>query len=85
MCTSHKHVTEAVVGWSWENGQLHGKTVDGIARVTANLHRAQWSWGNFRLVAERMDDQVQLTLEKLAEGILQAGVRRSVVAETDIS
>lgn len=82
--TSNEHSNGPIVGWAWEDGQLHGGTVDGTTRVTANLHRAQWTWGTCTLVAERTDDQVQLRLAKASTRKHHAGVVQAVVGEADM-
>ena len=68
--TPHRRTEpDPVIDWVWEDGQLHGRTADGTISVSANLQRAQWSWGAYTLSAEQLDDQVWLTFDKVVDEV----------------
>lgn len=72
---------EPEVDWVWEDGQLHGRTAGGAVSVTANLQRAQWSWGSYTLFAEQLGDQVWLTFDKIVDEIGRLGIPHETAVE----
>lgn len=69
------------VDWEWEDGQLRGVAADGVVRLTANLQRAQWSWGSYTLFAEQLGDQVWLTFDKVVDEIGRLGLADTTAVE----
>ncbi|WP_209448826.1 hypothetical protein [Rhodococcus qingshengii] len=82
MSTPHRRTEpDPVIDWVWEDGQLHGRTADGTISVSANLQRAQWSWGAYTLFAEQLDDQVWLTFDKVVDEVGRLGVPHTSAVE----
>lgn len=72
---------DPVIDWVWEDGQLRGRTADGVISVSANLQRAQWTWGAYTLFAEQLDDQVWLTFDKVVDEVGRLGVPHTSAVE----
>ena len=82
MSTPHRPTEpDPVIDWVWEDGQLHGRTADGLISVSANLQRAQWTWGAYTLFAEQLDEQVWLTFDKVVDEVGRLGVPHTSAVE----